>query len=197
MRTHGWGGDPPATDAEAVERIVAGAVECVAAHGSTADVAKVAQRLGVTRQTVYRYFPTKSALFEQVADRARESLIGKVAERVSGIGDPADAVVEVVMYCLVELPRSADLSFIAAPARSDALIVSESARRIAADVLADLPIDLGQLAEEHRLHLAEHMLRLLQGLILDPSTAGRDEAELRRFLDACLRPCLHPVTIRS
>ena len=54
MRTHGWAGNPPATDEEAAARIVAAAIACVETAGADADLAMVAERVGVTRQTVYR-----------------------------------------------------------------------------------------------------------------------------------------------
>lgn len=195
MRTHGWGGNPPASDQEAVQRIVQAAVECVEQSGDAADIAKVAFRLGVTRQTVYRYFSNRSALFEAVAGEAAGALVDRLTEHLAGIEDASDAIVEVVYYCLRNLPSDPRLSFIARPGHGDALITSTRAPGLATLVLAQLPIDLHHLDDVQRAVLAEHMVRLLQALLLDPATAARDDAELRRFLDACLRPTTHPQTM--
>jgi AcrR family transcriptional regulator len=200
VRTHGWAGDPPATDDEAVERIVAAARACLDERGAGADLAQVAERLGVTRQTVYRYFPSRRALFETVAAERVDALVDRLAAHLGGTGapgDPGEAVVEVVLHCVRVLPDDPQLAFIAEPGRGDALIMTADAPRLTAAVLDRLPIDLGRLGPEERAVLAEHMVRLLQSLLLDESTAARDDADLRRFLRACLAHHLHRPTIRG
>jgi len=197
MRTHGWAGDPPATDEEAAARIVAAARDCLDERGARADLATVAERLGVTRQTVYRYYPSRRALFEAVAAERVEALVTRLADHLAGIAEPGDAVVEVVLHCVRALPDDPQLAFIAEPGRGDALIMTSDAPRLTAEVLAGLPIDLGGLDAGERAILAEHMVRLLQSLLLDASTAGRDDDDLRRFLHACLDHHLHRPTIRG
>ena len=54
MRTHGWAGSTPASDGEAVARILAAARKAIDARGADISIADVARTLGVTRQTVYR-----------------------------------------------------------------------------------------------------------------------------------------------
>ena len=66
-KRRGWGGDPPATDDEAAQRIVATAVELIAETGAAITIADVAESLGVIRQTVYRYFPTADELMRAAA----------------------------------------------------------------------------------------------------------------------------------
>ena len=61
MRTHGWAGSPPRDGEEARSRILAAARQRLAADGS-ASTSDVASDLGVTRQTVYRYFPSVEEL---------------------------------------------------------------------------------------------------------------------------------------
>jgi AcrR family transcriptional regulator len=197
MRTHGWAGDPPATDEEAAARIVAAARDCLDERGARADLATVAERLGVTRQTVYRYFPSRRALFEAVAAERVEALVAQLASHLAGVPEPGDAVVEVVLHCLRVLPDDPQLAFIAEPGRGDALIMTSDAPRLTAEVLARLPIDLSGLDGGERAVLAEHMVRLLQSLLLDASTERRDDDDLRRFLHACLDQHLHRPTIRG
>ena len=57
MRSHGWSGNAPASDEEAIDRILDVADAIIAERGSAVRIADVARTLGVTRQTVYRYFP--------------------------------------------------------------------------------------------------------------------------------------------
>jgi AcrR family transcriptional regulator len=61
MRTHGWSGSAPATDDEAISRILDAASKAIDARGADFSISDVARTLGVTRQTVYRYFPSTDA----------------------------------------------------------------------------------------------------------------------------------------
>ena len=195
MRTHGWAGDPPATDEEAADRIVAAAIECVERLGPDADLAAVAESVGVTRQTVYRYFPSRRALFEAVALQRLGSLIDRLTDRLDGVTDTAEAIVEVMVFCIRTLPADPQLAFVAQPGRADALIMRSDAPLTAIAILRQLPIDLGGLDPEGLTTLAEHMVRLIQALLLDAATATRRDDDLRRFLHACLDHHLAPVPV--
>ncbi|MGH3474563.1 MAG: TetR/AcrR family transcriptional regulator, partial [Aeromicrobium sp.] len=68
MGHHGWQGNPPRTEDEARQRIIAATTSCVERLGSTkTTVSEVAAELGVTRQTVYRYYPSHAELLGAVA----------------------------------------------------------------------------------------------------------------------------------
>ena len=69
MRSHGWAGNTPASDEEAIERILNAADQIISERGSAMRIADVARILEVTRQTVYRYFPGTEALLIATAVR--------------------------------------------------------------------------------------------------------------------------------
>src|SRR5688500_18647487 len=98
MRTHGWSGRPPRDDAEARARILAAARRRMAESGST-GTSEVAEILGVTRQTVYRYFRSTEELLNAAAMDAVTELEAQLVEHVrrhvleTG-GDAGDAAVE-------------------------------------------------------------------------------------------------------
>ena len=72
MRTHGWSGAAPASDDEAIARILDAAGKAIDARGADFSIADVARTLGVTRQTVYRYFPSTDALLVAAAVHAAD-----------------------------------------------------------------------------------------------------------------------------
>jgi AcrR family transcriptional regulator len=85
MRAHGWGGDPPADAEQARARIVAATVRCIERFGpQKTHLADVATELGVTRQTVYRYFTTTEDLLAATAVDAA----GVFLDRVSSTAPP-------------------------------------------------------------------------------------------------------------
>ena len=49
MRTHGWSGAAPASDEEAISRILDAASKAIDARGADFSIADVARTLGVTR----------------------------------------------------------------------------------------------------------------------------------------------------
>ena len=84
MRRHGWAGNIPVDDDEAVSRIVAAARASIDARG-TVSVSEVAAELGITRQTVYRYFPTLDALLTGTALSAVGGFLDRLAQDLASI----------------------------------------------------------------------------------------------------------------
>src|SRR5688500_9236048 len=119
MRSHGWGGQPPADADEARARILAATRSRLTAAGST-STSEIADILGVTRQTVYRYFPTTEDLLDAAAMDAvadlQDQLVQHVVDRLAdGRGDAADAVVEVAAYVYAPLRDDPALNRLLAP----------------------------------------------------------------------------------
>ncbi|WP_236722369.1 helix-turn-helix domain-containing protein, partial [Mycobacterium avium] len=88
MRSHGWAGNTPASDAEAIERILDAADRIIAERGSALRIADVARALGVTRQTVYRYFPGTQALLVASAMRSADGFLDRMAAHLDGERHP-------------------------------------------------------------------------------------------------------------
>ena len=117
MRTHGWSGSAPASDDEAIARILDAASKAIDARGADFSIADVARTLGVTRQTVYRYFPSTDALLVAAAVHAATGFLDRLATHLQGITDPADAVAEAIATALEWLPKDKHLGLLIAPGR--------------------------------------------------------------------------------
>ena len=91
MRTHGWSGSAPATDEEAIARILDAAGKAIDAQGADFSITDVARTLGVTRQTVYRYFPSTDALLVAAAVHAASGVLDRMTAHLQGITDPTSA----------------------------------------------------------------------------------------------------------
>lgn len=115
MRTHGWSGAKPASDEEAIARILAAAGKAIEERGADFSISDVARSVGVTRQTVYRYFPSTEALLVAAAVRAVDGFLQRLADHVAGITDPADAVTEAVATALEWLPKEKYIGLLMAP----------------------------------------------------------------------------------
>jgi AcrR family transcriptional regulator len=198
MRSHGWSGQPPADAAEARQRILTAARSRMATAGTT-SISEVADDLGVTRQTVYRHFPTtedllNAASLDAAGDLERQ-LITHVVDHLAGSRDGAEAAVEAVAYVYEHLRDDPALNRLLAPGRISitlAGLTAPSSIALGGKLLADLEVDwsAGGLAEDDQLELVEHLLRTLQSLVLDPGDPPRTGEELRAYLRRWVAPAL-------
>jgi AcrR family transcriptional regulator len=197
MRRHGWSGSPPANDDEARQRILDAAMRCVDRHGAMhASLSDVAAELGITRQTVYRYYPSTDELFSALAQITADDFITRIVARMDVIEDPTAAMVEGLAFTVETVP---DERYLALLLRSgDAFtrgIISEIAMDFGRSLLNRSAIDwpaIGYDTDELD-GLVEFMLRLIQSLALTPTSPNgqpRTGAQLRSFLDRWLGPAI-------
>ena len=187
MRTHGWSGSAPATDDEAVERILAAAGKAIDERGADFSIADVARTLGVTRQTVYRYFPSTDALLVAAAVHAAGDFLERLATHLQGITDPADAVAEAIATALEWLPKDKHIGLLVAPGRPNAhveSVTSEVALQFANEMLRRFDVDWAALGYSDAVldEFAEHLLRIIQSFVIDPGRPPRTGPELRDYM---------------
>jgi AcrR family transcriptional regulator len=187
VRTHGWSGSAPASDDEAIARILDAAGKAIDARGAEFSIADVARTLGVTRQTVYRYFPSTDALLVAAAVRAADDFQERLETHLRGISDPVEAVTEGIATALEWLPKDKHLGLLIVPGRPNPHIES---------VTGDIALDFGHsmvrrfdvdwaglgLRDEDLNELAEHLLRIIQSFVTDPGRPPRTGEDLRRYL---------------
>lgn len=199
MRAHGWGGQPPADAEEARARILA-ATRSRLAEAGTASTAEVADLLGVTRQTVYRYFPTTEDLLNAASLDAIAELESRLVKHVldhltAHDGDAADAAVELVVYVYEHLRDDPALRRMLEPGRLSSTVAGltlPSSIALGQSWLAGLPIDWEAIGLDAagQADLVEHLLRTLQTFVLDPGDPARTGPELRAYLQRWVAPAL-------
>ncbi|WIM88083.1 TetR/AcrR family transcriptional regulator [Candidatus Mycobacterium wuenschmannii] len=187
-RRHGWGGDPPADDGEATERIVAAAVEQMSRNGG-ADIslADVAKSLGVIRQTVYRYFSTAEALMKAAALASVEHYMARLQRHLLGIHDPAEALTEAVAFTLENLHRTPQIGhFLEHPyvEASSVAVTSQRAAVFGREMVERFDVDWAAAGFDDALleETVEFALRTMQSFFLSPSRPRRSREQLRTYL---------------
>ncbi|MGW0175493.1 TetR/AcrR family transcriptional regulator [Rhodococcus sp. NPDC003322] len=195
MRTHGWSGATPADDDEAIARILAAARRAVDRSGGDISITEVARDLGVTRQTVYRYFPTTEALLGATAIAQAGPFLDILATHLGGIRDPAEAVVEGIAYTLEQIPEEKYLNMVLAPGRASAFsagVTSDTALAFGRSILERFAVDWAEagLAGANLDELVEHMLRIVQSFVIDPGRPPRSGDELRLYLRKWVAPAV-------
>ena len=195
MRSHGWAGNTPASDEEAIERILDAADKIIDERASAMRIADVARALGVTRQTVYRYFPGTQALLVASAMRSADGFLDHLAARLKGVTDPVLAVTEGFAFAVEQLASDNQLELVLNRRHRGGQtisIVSDTALAFGRSMLHRFDIDW----EQHGFddagldELNEFTLRLLHSFLADPGRPARSGADLRRYLIRWIGPAI-------
>lgn len=193
MRTHGWSGAAPASDAEAIDRILAAAKRAIDRKGGDIRIADIARELGVTRQTVYRYFASTEALLVATAISEAAPYLDALTEHLAAIHDPAEAVVEAIAHTLERLPEERYLGLLLSSGRSGAFaagVTSDTALEFGRIMLQRFAVewDAVGITEDRLAALTEYMLRILQSFVIDPGRPPRRGEVLRSYLNEWVTP---------
>lgn len=201
-RRHGWAGDPPRTEDEAIRRIVAAAIEQMTlAQGGDISIADVAKSLGVIRQTVYRYFTSAEALMKAAAIASVEAYMTRLQDHLHGIEDPSHALLEAVAFTIEEIPRTPHIGMFVQHPRVTALGADITSKRAAAfgrEMLARFDVDWAAAGFDDALldDVVEIALRTMQSFFISPGDPPRDGAQLRFFLSRWLGGTVDVLTYR-
>ncbi len=188
MRQHGWSGDLPASDEDAVRRILDAARVCIDRQGPDTGISDVARELGVTRQTVYRYFRTTDDLLVATAIASAAAFLDRVEAHLGRRRRaPQDAVVEAVAFTLEQLPHEPYVGLLLSPGRVSIYswgVTSEPALALGRSIVQRFPVDWAAHGyDDIELNgLVEHMLRMVQSFVVDPGSPARSGPELREYL---------------
>ena len=196
MRRHGWQGDLPASDEEAIRRILDATRACIDRDGDEIGIVDVARELGVTRQTVYRYFRTTDDLRVATAVDAVAGFLDRVEAHLAGREwTPAGAVVEGVAFTLEQLPNEPYLGLLLTPGRIGLFsrdFTSPTALALGRSVVERFPVDWAAhgFSRADLDDIVEHMLRVTQSFVIDAGTPPRTGTELRDYLSRWLTPAI-------
>jgi AcrR family transcriptional regulator len=195
MRSHGWSGHTPTSDEEAVNRILDAVDSLMAEGGSAIRISDLARILGVSRQTIYRYFPGAEALVVGSQMRAANGFLDRLADHLRGWTNPAAAVVEGVAFAAEEFaddPLMARVLETRLPGGTSASFTAGAAIGLGREMFRRYDVDwashgFDQAAIDDLIELA---VRTLQSVLLDPPERPFNPVELRSLLGRWLGPAV-------
>jgi AcrR family transcriptional regulator len=195
MRSHGWAGNAPASDTEAIERILDAADKIIDERGPAMRIADVARALGVTRQTVYRYFPGTQALLLASAMRSADGFLDRMAAHLEGVTDPVVAITEGMAFAVEELASDNQVEFVLNQRHRGGQtisIMSDTAMAFGRSMLHRLDIDWDAhgFDEAGLDELNEFTIRVLHSFLADAGRPTRSGADLRRYLTRWIGPAV-------
>ncbi|WP_328649245.1 TetR/AcrR family transcriptional regulator [Amycolatopsis sp. NBC_00348] len=197
MGYHGWRGNPPGTEDEARRRIVEAATACLDRAGlAKTSLSDVAAEAGVTRQTVYRYFPGLKDILRAVGLAGVEEFAGRMERHLASFGTAAEAAVEAVVFAVRTVPGEPYLGLLLQAGEGEyftAGVTSQLAFSAGAGILRNVPVDwaaAGVETDDDLQGLAEILMRLFLSFLQYPSTPALTDDELRALVRRWLGPAL-------
>ena len=196
MGHHGWQGNPPRTEDEARQRIIAATTSCVERLGSAkTTVSEVAAELGVTRQTVYRYYPSHAELLGAVAQAGLDEFVERMVAHLSTFTTPTDVAIESIVYAVETIPQEPRIGLLFQAGETEVFgreVTSSMAITVGAGILRRIPVDWSDIGvqDEDLDGLAEILMRLFDSFLQDPADPPRSEDELRELVRRWLGPAL-------
>ena len=195
-RNPDWNGSIPESDEAAKALIINAALQIAERDGiQNTNIKKVADELCITRQTVYRLFPSTDDLLTQVSVAAG----GKILERLLGTAKKhdnfEDRVIEAMVFLAWNIPNDEFLKhyFSISEVTEDNInhAFSKDALDYGYQMLKALrPENQKNIDDEFLKELAEHQQRMLLSLIIAPSERIKTAKGLRAYLNKWLRPML-------
>lgn len=187
-----WGGNSPQAEA-ARARLLDATCRCIAREGfGGASIAAIAAEAGVSRQTVYRYFPGRDELARRAIFATAESLQEKIASQVALLSDPADVIVEALVLGLAAIRADGVLGAIwdrDSPSGTVAEIFTHPTGIAWARRANARAIELAGWDDDFADTAMEFVLRVGLALLISAGPERSDE-ELRAFLYRHLVPGL-------
>jgi AcrR family transcriptional regulator len=202
VRTRGWQGDLPKDEEDARRRILDAAIRCVERFGpARTRLVDVAGELGVTRQTVYRYFPSVAGMLAAVAEAGAADFLNRMAKDLAYVATPAEAVTETVIYCLRRLPSEPSLGLMLRAGETELFTreaTSAQAVHLGAEMLRRFPVDWAARGIDGPAleNLAELIMRLFLSFLQYPTDPPRTDDELRAYLARWVVPALEVSPVR-
>jgi AcrR family transcriptional regulator len=197
MGHHGWQGNPPRTEDEARRRIVEAATACIDRAGlAKTSLSDIAAEAGVTRQTVYRYFPRLPDILAAVAIAGVEAFAERMERHLAAFASPAEVAVESVVFSLRTVPREPYLGLLLEAGEADVFtgaVTSTQSFALGARILRNVPVDwaaAGVTTDDDFHGLAEILMRLFLSLLQYPSAPAHTDDQVRALVRRWIGPAL-------
>lgn len=198
MGHHGWQGNPPGTEDEARRRIVEATTACIDRAGlAKTSLSDVAAEAGVTRQTVYRYFPSLADILRAVAMAGVEEFAGRMERHLASFSSPAEVAVESVVFGVRAVPAEPHLGLLLQAGEADFFthgVISPLAFALGARILRNVPVDwaaVGVATDDDLQGLAEVLMRLFMSFLQYPTTPALTDDQVRALVRRWIGPSLH------
>ena len=177
---------------ETQQRIIDAATSCVKRWGvektSLNDIAKEA---GVTRPTVYNYFPNRQDILSMALVQSTYDFAERLYTHFRKFKTPRSRLLEAVLFCVETLPNEHSLTLLTGSDLSvfvnEGALTNEFSQQVRLSLFKEILKDSG-LSEAELVELTEFATRMLLSLLMTRSAIPRDRGALKGFLERRMLP---------
>jgi len=193
-----WNGNIPTSDEGKKAMILEAAIKVASEHGVTkVSIQRVAKELNITRQTVYRLYPSSNALRNDVAVASGGDVLEAVVERSKQYDNFPDSAIASIVFLAINIPKDPYLKqFFLGPGDNmgdvETTFSHEALEYCYQMLLAVHPGPEEEIDEKWVWDLTEYIVRILLTLIVVKTDSIDTEAKMTSYLDRWLRPVLTP-----
>jgi AcrR family transcriptional regulator len=159
------------------------------AKTTAVDIARAA---GISRATLYRRYGSHESIFLAVLERESAAMAAESQEHLRGIADPAERVVEGMMFSISQIGsrpvHAAIFTGESAAWAAGQAIRMQALRRIGEAAVRPLLGPAGLTENEHVADLVDWIIRILLSYAAVPGPAGMEPAAIRRQLTTWFLP---------
>ena len=177
---------------ETQQRSLEAAITCVKQWGiEKTSLNDIAKQAGVTRPTVYSYFPNRNDVIRTALLQSGYAFADRLRELINRYSTTADRLVESVLFALEELPKEPYLAVltdadISGYINKDALSDPEG-QQICFSLFSEIFRD-EDISDEELAEITEFVVRLALSLLMISGLVQRDREQLRGLLQRRLLP---------
>lgn len=200
MRTVARIGRPPKADQDAAaERIIVAATELFAGRGfAGTSMEQVAAHCGAGKDTVYRRFSSKVALFEAVVDHAHRSAVARLEKMPDVAGNPLERLKSLVLE-LLHVNMEPELIALKRITFSEAVVFEKNGPIPPQPdpIMARLIETVGEAQEAGAIgagdatEIANHLIHCIVALPAAAAMMGSNEFNSRQSVEAHFRKTWH------
>lgn len=178
------------------QKILEAAVSCVKQWGiEKTSLNDIAKQAGVTRPTVYSYFPNRNDVIRTALLQSGYAFAERLKAQIEQFKHSEERLLEAVIFSLEELPKEPYLALlseskadISGYINQDAL--SDAEGQVICLELFQLIFQDRSISESDLIDVMELTVRLVLSLLMMPSPIERTPKQLRDFLQKRLLPAV-------
>lgn len=176
------------------QRILDAAIHCLKQWGiEKTNLNDIAKQAGVTRPTVYSYFPNKNDVIRTALLQSGHAFGSRLIEHISQFENTEDRLLESVVYAIEELPKEPYLAVITQTDLSSYINQDALSDKEGLDICLTLfkeifkynPVSKKELTE-----ITEFTVRVMLSLLILKGPIKRSAKDLRAMLKRRLLPGL-------
>lgn len=179
---------------ETQQKIIDAAIRCVKQWGiEKTNLNDIAKEAGVTRPTVYSYFPNRHDVIRTALLQSGYSFATRVFAHMNQFTGTKDRLLETLLFALDELPKEPYLALItqtdfSSQVNADALSDAEG-QAICLALFSEI-FKFDMPAENDLIEITEFTTRLMLSLLMLKGPVTRSPDEQRAFLERRLLPAI-------